>query len=236
MRSYTVRLSIIIPALNEQRQIGESIRKAFGLQPDEVLVADGGSHDQTALIARNLGATVISCPPGRSTQQNLAASAAQGDWLLFLHADTWLAPAAADQLQRATRQARACWGCFQQRIDSRRAVYRIIEAGNTLRARAFALPFGDQGIFVEARTFREVGGFPAIRFMEDLRLARQLRARGRPLLLAGPLHVSPRRWEAHGVLRQTLRNWSLLVAEKAGVQPDRLATWYARHDETSQDS
>jgi hypothetical protein len=105
----------------------------------------------------------------------------------------------------------------------------LIERGDSLRARLLKLPYGDQGIFLRCETFRKLGGFPEVRLMEDVLLMRKLRKISPIPLLPGPLYADARRWQRHGVIRQTLRNWSILTAERLGVSPDRLADFYAPH-------
>ena len=97
------------------------------------------------------------------------------------------------------------------------------------RAAWRGLPYGDQGIFVRRALFDRIGGFPETRLMEDLLFGKALRRVGRPILLPGPIHVSARRWQRHGVVRQTLRNWALLTARSFGAPPDRLARYYPPH-------
>lgn len=101
------------------------------------------------------------------------------------------------------------------------------------RVRRRGLAYGDQGIFVRRAVFEALGGFPEVRLMEDVMLMQALRRRSRPAPLPGPVYVSPRRWQKHGVLRQTVRNWLLLSAFRLGVHPDRLAAFYAPHQSPS---
>lgn len=225
-----MKVSVIIPALNEASVIATSVRRAWEAGADEVLVVDGGSEDQTPSIAESATCRLVVAPRGRASQQNAAAALARGDVLLFLHADNWLPPAAIDQIRHALDDAPAVHGAFRQRIDAPGIGFRILEWGNARRVRWFGLPFGDQGIFIRRGRFDELGGFPQVDLMEDVLLARQLRRQEWPLLLPGPLFVSPRRWQRHGIVRQTLRNWSLLAAQRLGVSPDRLARHYRRHD------
>ncbi len=148
---------------------------------------------------------------------------------MFLHADTWLAPAGLVQIEAALADERVLCGAFQQQIDAEEPLYRWLERGNAWRALRRGLPYGDQGIFIRRSVFLEQGGFPELQLMEDVMFMRQLRRRTRPVLLRGPLHVSARRWQRHGVIRQTARNWLLLAAARLGVHPNRLARFYKPH-------
>ena len=173
---------------------------------------------------------MVASPRGRAAQQNAGAGVATGDVLLFLHADNWLGPGATAQVRAAVGQKKdTCCGGFQQKIDSSRFIYRLLERGNAERVRWLGLTYGDQAIFVTRDLFEQVGGFPDEPFLEDILLMQHLRRLSWPLLLPGPVHVSHRRWEQRGVLQQTLRNWSILTEFSLGASPRRLAGRYSRH-------
>jgi rSAM/selenodomain-associated transferase 2 len=224
-----VNVSIIIPTLNEQDHVARAVNSALGTGAHEVIVVDGGSHDETCKLAGESGALVFSGPAGRAVQQNAGAHRATGDVLLFLHADNWLDPGSVEQIEVALADQTIPGGAFRQRIEADGLLYRLIERGNGVRVAWRGLPYGDQGIFVRRTLFDRIGGFPETRLMEDLLFGKALRQTGRPILLPGPIHVSPRRWERHGVVRQTLRNWGLLAARSLGAPPDRLARHYPPH-------
>jgi rSAM/selenodomain-associated transferase 2 len=226
----TLQLTVIIPALNEAAIVGRAASSACAAGADEVLVADGGSSDATAQLAAAAGATVVASPPGRAVQQNAAARAATGDVLLFLHADNWLDQTTGQQIRSALAGSQRTHGALRQRIESERWIYRWLERGNAERVRWCGLPYGDQAIFVRRSVFESAGGWPDVPLMEDVLLMQRLRERAWPLLLPGPVYVSPRRWEKHGAVRQTLRNWRLLAAFSLGTSPQKLAEQYRPHD------
>ncbi|MCA9207031.1 MAG: TIGR04283 family arsenosugar biosynthesis glycosyltransferase [Planctomycetales bacterium] len=227
-----MNVSCIIPTWNESAAIRKAIESAWQSGAAEVIVADGGSRDDTRELAAAAGARVIATPAGRARQQNAGAREATGDVLLFLHADTRLAEDCVQQIRVAfDRQPNRWGGAFRQRIEARGWLYRCLETGNAARIRFRGVPFGDQAIFVRREIFFAAGGFPEVALMEDLILMRHLRRQAWPVLLPGPLSVSPRRWQRHGIVRQTLRNWWLQAAYYCGVSPDRLAAHYPRHAE-----
>ena len=225
-----VKVSVIIPALNEASRIAKTIRHVQQAGPHEVIVVDGGSRDQTADIARQSGCRVLHTQPGRAIQQNHGADVSTGDVLFFVHADCWPVPDALSQIERAISNPCIVGGAFRQRIEAEGIIYRWLEQGNAMRIRFLQMAYGDQGIFLHRSTFEHLGKFPEVRLMEDLLLMRKLRRLGRVALLSGPLHTSARRWQRYGVIRQTARNWLLLAAEQLGVAPSRMATFYAIHD------
>ncbi len=225
-----MQISVIIPVINEQSNVTKAIDSAWLAGADEVIVVDGGSTDETPNLANNSNCSFFQTTPGRAKQQNHGAELANGDVVLFLHADTWLVENACEQIRDCLAKTDAIGGAFQQKIESNRKVMRWIESGNARRVRWFSLPYGDQGIFVRKSVFDAIGGFPDWKLMEDYRLSELLRTRGKLVLLSGPLHVNARRWEMKGPLRQTLLNWRIVLSYKLGWHPDQLAKLYRRHD------
>jgi hypothetical protein len=221
-------ISIIIPALNEAEMISRTLASAAGASDPELIVVDGGSGDGTAEIARSCGATVVSSPPGRGRQMNAGARAAQGECLLFLHADTRLPPGYQQEVRRVLELPGVAAGAFALAIDGAGRGLRLVERAANLRSRLLQLPYGDQGLFLRTELFRSLGGFPALPLMEDVEMARRLRRRGR--IVTSPLAAltSARRWESLGVVRATLLNQFFLLASLLGTPPRRLASWYYR--------
>ena len=217
-------ITVVIPALNEEQTISHAVHSAVSAGATEVIVSDGGSRDHTVERAAEAGASsVVRSLPGRGVQMNSAAHLATGQFILFLHADNELTEHA---LRQICAHENAAWGAFQQQIDSRRKVYRLIERGNDLRVRWRKVPFGDQGMFVRRSLFEELGGFAEIPLMEDVELSHRLRKVQAPVLLQGPLQISARRWERKGVLRQTLTNWTIQLSYARGVDVEQLAQKY----------
>jgi rSAM/selenodomain-associated transferase 2 len=226
-----VRLSIVIPALHEAANIARAIDSAWAAGGDEVIVVDGGSSDETASIAGSLRCKLLTSERGRALQQNVGAQAAGGDVLLFLHADNWLAAGdIKQQVERALANPRRLHGALRQQINARRRAYRWLEAGNAARVRLLGLPYGDQAIFIRRETFWQLGGFPVEPLMEDLLLMQRARRLAWPVLVDGPVGVSARRWQRHGVVGQTLRNWWLVARHTLGASPASLSRHYARHE------
>lgn len=216
---------MIIPTLNEAERIAQAIAAARGAGECEIIVADGGSADGTLQQAASAD-RVLTTDPGRALQQNAGAVASTGDVLLFLHADCLLPTGAFDAIRTALDDKGCIGGCFRQAIDAPGLAYRILEWGNAQRVRWLGWAYGDQGIFVRRDVFNRLGGFPEIPLMEDLYFMKRVRREGRIALIEPRLRVSARRWQAHGIVRQTLRNWTLLALAHCGVSPSRLSRFY----------
>lgn len=218
-------VSIIIPTLNEAGCLAESLWRLKDQRPGEVIVADGGSTDETRLAAA-LADRYVEAPRGRARQMNAGAGLARGDVLLFLHADCVLEDGALAEAERRLQRRGVAAGCFTMRVDARGLLYRWIDLVARARVRLTGLVYGDQGLFLRRRLFEELGGFPPLGFLEDVFFSRKLRGRGRIVLADRRIVVSPRRWQRVGVVRQTIRNWTLLSLAAGGIPPDRLAGFY----------
>ena len=224
----TSSISIVIPTLNEEALIGSTLTSLQGIPGVEIIVADGGSHDRTTVLAGIHGGRVIAVSGGRAAQMNAGAEAASGDILLFLHADTILPPRFANHVRNVLSRKDVVAGAFRLAVDAPGAAVRLIETFANLRARLFSLPYGDQAIFLEASLFHAIGGFPDLSLMEDFALVRALRQRGRIVILPEAAVTSGRRWQRLGILRTTCLNQFIVVAYLFGVSPARLAGWYRK--------
>ncbi len=222
-----MKLSIVIPVLDEAAEIGAVLA---ALQPyrrrgAELIVADGGSHDGTAALARSLADSVVTAPRGRSSQMNAGAAVANGDIFLFLHADTRLPDGADRMIVDGLAQCGRAWGRFDIRIDGGGLLDLVAFAMNW-RSRLTGIATGDQAIFMTRRAFDAAGGFPAIALMEDVALSATLKRIGRPLCLHAQVTTSGRRWRKHGVLRTMFLMWRLRLAYFFGADPAKLARTY----------
>lgn len=220
-------LSVVIPTLDESATVGALLTDLAAVTvPYEVIVADGGSSDETLRLAEEAGARTVAAKRGRGIQLRMGADVARAPLLCFLHADVRLGAGAAARLSRLAleRPDHAC--AFRLRIEAGDGRFRLIERGANLRTRVFGLPYGDQGLVVRREQYVEAGGYPALPLMEDVALARALRRVARVRLLDEALSVSPRRWHRDGVVRRTLRNWYLLGRYLAGASPEQLVQEY----------
>jgi rSAM/selenodomain-associated transferase 2 len=217
------RLSVVIPALNEARGIGGALAALAPLRArgHEVIVADGGSSDDTVQLARPRCDRVVQCAPGRARQMNAGAAAAEGDALLFLHADTRLPLDADAMIFDALR--RFAWGRFDVYIDGSHPMLKAVACAMNLRSRLTGIATGDQAIFVRRAAF---AGFPEIALMEDIAFSAAMKRRGRPACLRSRVTTSGRRWEARGVLRTIFLMWRLRLLYFLGASPERLARLY----------
>lgn len=224
-------VSVVIPTLEAADRIGPCLGALSEAVMEgvihEVIVADGGSADAIAEVAEAVGARLVTAPWGRGAQLAAGARAARGSWLLFLHADTVLAPgwAAAVLAHVRTRPERA--GYFALRFDTQGPMARIVAGWANLRAALFALPYGDQGLLISRALYDQAGGYRPIPLMEDVALVRRI-GRRRLARLGAAAVTSASRYGADGWLRRGWRNLTTLALYFLGVAPERLARRYER--------
>jgi rSAM/selenodomain-associated transferase 2 len=223
-------ISVIIPALNEGDNIGRCIESVLNEGCEcEIIIADGGSTDRTAEITAGFGEVkVISAKKCRGIQMNAGASAASGNILLFLHADTILEAGWKSEIMTTFEDTLISGGAFTFSIQSPLWKYRLVESWVKLRCRLCSLPYGDQAIFVRKSAFDLIGGYKNIPLMEDVDFITRLKKAGPIVILDKKAITSERRWIKKGLMKTAAMNQLIMLLYRFGVNPHRLARIYCR--------
>jgi rSAM/selenodomain-associated transferase 2 len=224
-----MRLSIIIPALNEAANIAATLAplQAMRARGAEVIVVDGGSSDATRSVAAPLADRIIDSKRGRARQMNAGAFAAAGDVLLFLHADSWLSDDGDQWIAKALADERFQWGRFDVDISGTHFMFPVIAWFMNHRSCMTGIATGDQGIFVTRRAFDRLSGFADQPLMEDVEFCTRLGMESRPVCISGSRIVtSGRRWEKHGVWRTIFLMWRLRFSYYCGASPESIHRAY----------
>jgi rSAM/selenodomain-associated transferase 2 len=223
-----MRLSVIVPTLNEERVIGltlDAIRR--GAPTAEIIVADGASTDRTVEIARLRGAQTLIAPRGRALQMNAGAAAAHGEALVFVHADTRVPVSFAADIASALVAPEIVGGRFDIELDESSFASCVLGKLISFRSRMMRSATGDQAIFVRRHVFMAMDGFTEIDVCEDVDFARRLKRRGPVACLRSRVVTSARRWRQHGMLRTVLKMWLIKSLFLAGVSSAKLRRYYA---------
>ncbi len=214
-------LSVIIPTLNAGdllKPLLESFSQARGLLPCEIIVADGGSTDNTYFVASQGDAIFVEAQRGRGRQLSAGAEAAAGDWLLFLHADThlnanWIAVVTAF-IADASNQRRA--GYFRLALDDDNRAARVLERIVAWRSRFLGLPYGDQGLLISREMYESLGGFKGVPLMEDVDIVRRI-GRAHLVPLAATAITSAAKYRRDGYVLRPICNLLLLGLYRVGI-------------------
>jgi len=224
------KVSIIIPVLREQGIINDLLKHLKTLQtpPElEVIVVDGSPTHETLDAIKEKDIVLLSSAQGRGHQLNQGAAVANGDILLFLHADTTLPVNALQCIEGTLQDGQFVGGAFDLTISSPRFIFRVVSRLIFFRSWLTRVPFGDQAIFLRKNYFYAIYGYKDIPLMEDLELMRRIRKNGGKItLLRERVVTSPRRWECEGVVICTLRNWTIRTLYFLRVHPDILIQFY----------
>jgi rSAM/selenodomain-associated transferase 2 len=223
MSGEKTKISIIVPVLNE----GVGLCSFLDALPSadkeiEIILADGGSSDGSITQIEGEVSYIVRCAKGRATQMNAGAAVAGGEYLLFLHADTYL-PAEFKSLVLAEGPA---WGRFDVRLSGEHWAFRMIEFMMNWKSRTTGICTGDQAIFVKRKLFESIGGYAAIPLMEDIELTNRLSKICKPACIPKKLTTSSRRWEEKGILKTMLLMWYLRIRYATGTSADLLVKKY----------
>ncbi|WP_428928413.1 TIGR04283 family arsenosugar biosynthesis glycosyltransferase [Marinibacterium sp. SX1] len=225
----TATLSIVIPTLDAEKHLPRCLDSLIegltsGLIRD-LVITDGGSQDATAEMAEAAGAVLVTGPASRGGQLRRGVEAARGDWLLVLHADTHLSPGWSQEVIDHIRDEGPT-AHFRLSFREGGMMAGLVAGWANLRARLFALPYGDQGLLLRRSDYDEAGGYPDQPLMEDVALVRAL---GRPLArLDSRAITSAERYLRDGWIRRGLRNLWTMLRYRLGADPERLAAGYRR--------
>ncbi len=224
-------ISVIIPTLNEEQALEETLADLPLSHTLETIIVDGGSTDRTLAIANAFrahapNAHIVEAPTGRARQMNEGAQVSRGEVLLFLHADTQIPNGAPRIIESALEDPAVVGGRFDVKFNTHSRWGRLIGTLMNWRSRTSGIATGDQAIFVRRRIFEQLGGFADIPLMEDIEFSRRLKQAGSTVALRQTVTTSFRRWKQQGPLRTILLMWTLRFLYWAGINPHQLARFY----------
>lgn len=224
------KYSIIIPVYKEKEIINDIIQKLKTLENNdrsEIIVVDGDQNKSTLKYISDNSVIKISAAKGRAVQMNTGADFAKGEILIFLHADTILPFNALNKIGKIIKNKKYKAGAFNLSIDSKKNIYKLIGYISSIRSRITRIPYGDQAYFIKKDYFFYIGKFKNIPIMEDVELMNRIKkAKGKIFIFYEKVKTSVRRWEKEGVIRCTLRNWTLIILYYMGFKPEKLVKFY----------
>lgn len=209
-------ISVVIPAYNEEKVFPATMQALFAQSGAyEVIVVDGGSSDRTCAIVAELMLSpqpsvlspirLLSAPKGRASQMNVGATQANGEWLLFLHADTQLPDGAIQRLTEMESHQAIQAGGFMHQFSGDDWRLRLISFLDNFRCTRSRIIYGDQALFVRRALFEQLGGFPNQSILEDVAFCEKLIKETNPVLLFPPVITDARKFLKMGIWRSFLR-------------------------------
>ena len=224
---FRVKYSIVIPTLNEETTLISNLNFFLSLKEKleaEIVVVDGQSWDKTKEIARSFTDKLYDIKPSRSSQLNKGVMHSDGEYYIFLHADTVITDKGINSISNINDDFR--WGFFQVKLDQKSLGYNFLTFCINLRSRLFKYCTGDQVLVVKKSTFYEVNGFKEIDLMEDIDISNRLKKMFDPQILDGQAITSSRRWQKYGYLRTILVMRLIRLLFYLGVKTKTLAKIY----------
>ena len=200
-------ITVVIPAYNEEKVLPGTLKSLFEQSGEfEVILVDGGSTDRTCDLARaSADVQLFTAPKGRAAQMNVGAKQANGEWLLFLHADTMLPDGAIQRLNDMESDQAIQAGGFMHQFSGDDWRLRLISFLDNFRCTRSRIIYGDQALFVRRTLFEQLGGFPNQPILEDVALCEKIIKETDPLLLFPPVITDARKFLKMGVWRSFIR-------------------------------
>ena len=225
-----MKISIIIPTLNEEEYIGELIgylKSNSNGKVSEIIVVDAGSHDDTVKKVRATDAILIqSEKKGRATQMNMGAKAATGDVLYFVHADVKMPVTFAEDIENALIEG-ASLGCYRYVFDIRNPLLRFNEF--MIRFDGIMCRGGDQTLFVTKKIFEEIKGFDEkFVIMEDYDFIRRAKKGNIFKIIPKNAVVSARKYMSNSYARIQLSNLAVFMMYFLKFSPVAMSKFYKK--------
>lgn len=220
-----MKLSVIIPAYNEEDEIADTIqavRQHGGRDVVEIIAVDGDSTDATLIKAQEAGARAIISPKkGRAAQMNYGAHQAKGEILYFLHADSRPPAGFAEKVKQAVSDGFES-GCFQLAFDQEHPLLNFYAWCTAFDIDAFR--FGDQSLFIMKDAFSSIGGFREDHIvMEDNEIVRRIKREYSFAILNDAVETSARSYQQVGVVKLQLIFVLIYLLYFFGVEQEKLA-------------
>jgi rSAM/selenodomain-associated transferase 2 len=218
-------IAVLVPTLNEAERIGALLTVLDTMGFSEIVLADGGSADDTVAIARSFPTVrCVETERGRGKQLRAAMAASSAPIVFFLHADTVPPRYAVASIRQALQSPDVVAGCFRLRFDERSLLLDL--SAWCTRFETPLTTFGDQGFFVKRSTLQMLGGVPDQLFLEDVELRARLVRAGSFVKLSEYVLTSSRRYKSRGVFVGQLRNALIVAGYYAGLSPETLSRFY----------
>lgn len=209
-------ITVIIPTL----KIDDELKKLLDVLPDDVIIVNGGR--ETHSLAKY---NIINTNPGRGCQLATGANFARGDWLFFVHADSILTEGWSDTLEKHTETDPDKALAFRLKFDDHGFFPRLLEHWVRFRCWAFALPYGDQGLFISRVLYDDIGGYHDVPLMEDVDIIKRI-GRARLKMSDQAIITSAEKYNKYGYLFRMVQNGFCLALYKFGVSPKAIKKFY----------
>ena len=218
-----IKLSIIIPTLNESKRLPLLLSDLSEINnKSEILIIDSTSKDKARDIAFINGARFYKVnKKNRGLQLNYGAQKAQGEWLLFIHADSRLKLNWSRKIEDILKRDSNFIYYFNFKVNNKSFTYRFLEFFVNLRCFLFKTPYGDQGLLISKKNFKTYGGFKKIPLMEDFDFISRINKKNLRSLKT-PIFTSSRKWDEINFVWQSLKNWHLRRLMLKGVSINRI--------------
>ena len=223
-----ISLSIIIPTLNEAKNLPLLLSDLAEIKEiSETIVIDSNSKDATKDIASIYGAKCFNTmEQNRGFQLNKGAKSANGNWLLFIHADSRLNQNWSKEISNILSLDNKFIYFFRFKVNNNSLIFRFLELIVNLRTLILKTPYGDQGLLINREIYFKYGGYKNIPIMEDIDFINRIKVNECLRELNSSILTSSRKWQKKNLIYQSIINFNLRRKWAKGYSLDDLYKKY----------
>ncbi|MGK5092138.1 glycosyltransferase [Deltaproteobacteria bacterium TL4] len=217
---------VVIVIYNEEEVLQQNLPRLTSLF-EEIVIVDNHSQDNSPHICRSFPVTYYKppFPLTRGECWNVGAGFIQAAFILFLHSDTLVSPEALQAWQSTWETDHCDYSCFKIHFKETHFKFRMLEAFSNARSRFLRIIYGDQGLCVRKSIFQQLGGFPKVYLLEDLKMSKPLKA-FRFRFIPHPISPSSRKFHKLGFIRYLLLMYQVLFLNLCGVDTEKIYQLY----------
>ncbi len=199
-----LKISLITPTYNEQKNAPIIIENINLLKPKEVIIVDGNSTDKTRKLLKNL--KIIKTKASRGAQLKKGAEHSKQEWLFFVHADTKLDIKNITEIKCFIKKKSTYKvAFFHLKFNSPSISAYFISKWANFRSRVFNMPFGDQCLLIHRSYYKSIGGYKEIFKMEDMDIMLKIPKKNK-FFFKSYIKTSFHKYKDNGIIAQSFKN------------------------------
>jgi len=218
----------VILLVNNSKSNTDRIRKDLSASttPAEVIIVVSGDGIENISKRYPSEKIIVSEVKGRGFACYLGMEVANGDVIIFLHADTILPMGWDEIILKALTDKKVAGGAFSLRFNKNHSFLSFLIFLSEVFFRVTGELWGDRSIFIRSQILKDQAELINVPIMEDVRLSRLMKKRGKVVLLKEKVITSSESFFKHGLLRHTFRILKCRIWYALGGNLGKIYSYY----------